>query len=215
MAPIAGLAHHCIDRWEPFLVEIVRGGERPFSPFENPGNRTTRAKSAPGAVPQAYISRDEAARSCGLAGKHLCSEEEWMNACRGQRHDGQRRAFPYGNDRRLGTCNDDRATNAALDDLARGDKSESDTESDSERLKNPCVNQQPHTVLRTGAKPACATPERVYDLVGNVHEWTSDGTMRGGFFGDTQKNGNGCAYATSAHDPSYWDYSVGFRCCSG
>jgi hypothetical protein len=30
---------------------------------------------------------------------------------------------------------------------------------------------------------------------------------------DTQINGEGCAYATTAHGFDYHDYSTGFRCC--
>ena len=53
------------------------------------------------------------------------------------------------------------------------------------------------------------------DMMGNLQEWTSApaGTLRGGYYGDTTLNGNGCLYATTAHDTTYWDYSTGFRCC--
>ena len=40
------------------------------------------------------------------------------------------------------------------------------------------------------------------------------GTFRGGFFVDTQLNGNGCLYVTTVHDTTYADYSTGFRCCA-
>jgi hypothetical protein len=53
-------------------------------------------------------------------------------------------------------------------------------------------------------------------MMGNLHEWTADpaGTFRGGFYVDTVRNGNGCLYATTAHNTSYRDYSTGFRCCA-
>jgi hypothetical protein len=52
--------------------------------------------------------------------------------------------------------------------------------------------------------------------MGNLHEWTADpnGTFRGGFYADTAINGEGCLYATTAHNRSHWDYSTGFRCCA-
>ena len=31
---------------------------------------------------------------------------------------------------------------------------------------------------------------------------------------DTEKNGPGCLYATTAHNTQHWDYSTGFRCCA-
>src|SRR3954447_9325666 len=54
----------CMDRWEAFLVE----GTGSFSPFENPEGHDVKAKSAPGAVPQAYISGVEAAAACANSG---------------------------------------------------------------------------------------------------------------------------------------------------
>jgi len=56
----------------------------------------------------------------------------------------------------------------------------------------------------------------VFDLAGNLDEWTADpsGTFRGGDYVDDTLNGNGCAYTTTAHDASYHDYSTGFRCCA-
>ena len=60
------------------------------------------------------------------------------------------------------------------------------------------------------------TAEGAFDMMGNLHEWTSapEGTFRGGFFVDTELNGEGCLYATTAHDVTHWDYSTGFRCCA-
>jgi hypothetical protein len=210
MAPIEGRPGRCIDRWEAFLVELAAdGSERSVSPYVNPDGRLLRAESAPQAVPQAYIDAAQAARACELAEKRLCTDDEWLAACRGSAG----RAFPYGATERLGTCNDHRTSNAALDDGPV-----SSTETQAERLQSPCVDQEPNTLMRAGSKPGCATPEGVYDLVGNLHEWTSSNAgataFRGGFFGDTEKNGQGCDYVTRTHDASYWDYSTGFRCCA-
>jgi hypothetical protein len=36
----------------------------------------------------------------------------------------------------------------------------------------------------------------------------------GGFYSTTDQHGAGCAYTTIAHEPSYHDYSTGFRCCA-
>jgi hypothetical protein len=68
----------------------------------------------------------------------------------------------------------------------------------------------------TGASPACAGAEAVYDMVGNLHEWTSDpnGTFRGGWYVDATINGPGCLYTTTAHALAHSDYTTGFRCCT-
>jgi hypothetical protein len=36
----------------------------------------------------------------------------------------------------------------------------------------------------------------------------------GGFFSTHEQLGPGCKYVTYAHEPSYHDYSTGFRCCA-
>ena len=72
----------------------------------------------------------------------------------------------------------------------------------------------------TGSYKHCRNAYGVYDMVGNLHEWTADvhdgtrGTFRGGYYQDTHLNGDGCSYRTVAHDVSYHDYSTGFRCCA-
>ena len=35
----------------------------------------------------------------------------------------------------------------------------------------------------------------------------------GGFYSTANQHGAGCYYTTIAHEPSYHDYSTGFRCC--
>ena len=79
----------------------------------------------------------------------------------------------------------------------------------------------PGGLAHTGAFKRCVSPDGVYDMVGNLHEWVDDGPdvnghgrFRGGCYGDAENNGHGCFYVTSAHEPTYHDYSTGFRCCS-
>jgi formylglycine-generating enzyme required for sulfatase activity len=79
----------------------------------------------------------------------------------------------------------------------------------------------PNGLAHTGSHPKCASPDGVFDLVGNLHEWVDEGPdanghgrFRGGWYGDAENNGPGCLYVTSAHEPTYHDYSTGFRCCA-
>jgi hypothetical protein len=53
----------------------------------------------------------------------------------------------------------------------------------------------------------------VYDLVGNVDEWIEDdqGVFVGGFY--ARPTSKGCAARISTHARSYYDYSLGTRCC--
>jgi formylglycine-generating enzyme required for sulfatase activity len=81
-------------------------------------------------------------------------------------------------------------------------------------MNNPLINAQPATVAVTGARPRCKSDDGIYDMVGNLHEWTADpaGTFQGGAY--SGKIALGCQYVTTAHGFSYHDYSTGFRCCT-
>jgi hypothetical protein len=204
MAPIPG-RRACVDRWEAYVVEMLDDGTaQTWSPFFNPGDTKIRARSAPGAIPQSYISQVGASAACAEAGKRLCTDTEWVAACRGS----NKTQFPYGNTEKPGACNDHRDQHPAIEYLESTDVFA--------KLEHPCINQVPDTVAPTGTKSECTTPEGVFDMVGNLHEWTADpnGTFRGGYYVEAKLNGRGCDYVTTRHDAIYWDYSIGFRCCA-
>ncbi len=203
----------CVDRWEASIVLFEGGRERPHSPYEPLDGVTApyRAVSRPGVVPHGYVSGTQATSACRASGKRLCTAGEWERACRGPRGT----QYPYGNERRAGTCNDDvRATHPVVEAARRLGVPAEQTWTTGMNLA--LVNQLPDGLAAAGARGSCETPEGVYDLVGNLHEWVADGegTFRGGFYMDTTQNGEGCAYQTTAHDFDYHDYSTGFRCCS-
>src|SRR5690606_3001589 len=60
-----------------------------------------KALSRRGVTPNGYVSGVVAERACRNADKRLCTEEEWVAACRGE----QDRQFPYGDEYRHGVCN--------------------------------------------------------------------------------------------------------------
>jgi formylglycine-generating enzyme required for sulfatase activity len=77
-------------------------------------------------------------------------------------------------------------------------------------------------VMASGGAPGCATPEGVYDLAGNLWEWTDPGQLgpdgsplidkRGG--GYYTVDGVPCAReAVGTHAPDF-DGTIGFRCCA-
>lgn len=204
MIPIAGV---CVDRVEAALVEVLPGGAtRPWSPYLNPGTTRVRAVAIPQAVPQGYITGDQAEAACVEAGKRLCTSAEWLRACQGP----QGWTYPYGNTRQPGVCHDARSPHPVVEYFG---SSEAWVWS---RLGDRCINQLPASLRPTGAQPGCVTAEGALDMMGNLHEWVSDasGTFRGGFYVDTYRNGNGCLYRTTAHNRQHWDYSTGFRCCA-
>jgi hypothetical protein len=186
----------CIDRFEASLEASRRSGIR----------RRATCRSRRRAIPQAYITGVQAAASCAAAGKRLCSDVEWLRACRGPTET----IYPYGNARLPGACNDARAQHPAVEYFGTSDPIVFSM------LDHPCLDQLPDSLDRAGANAACVTAEGVFDMMGNLHEWTADpaGTFRGGYFVDTKINGEGCLYRTTAHDTGHWDYSTGFRCCA-
>ena len=163
------------------------------------------APNQAGMPPFAMQTAKDATDFCTARGKRMCTEAEWVRACAGP----HRATYPYGGTtRRPGACND--AGRAPLTALANELPAEP-----WERMNDPRLNQVKGSVARTGSHPDCASPEGVYDLVGNLHEWVDDpeGTFLGGYYLDTTLNGPGCRYKTVAHGAIYHDYSTGFRCC--
>ena len=200
----------CVDRWEGSLVERSGGGA--WSPFMSVDGSESRfrAVSRPNAIPQGYISGEQAAQACRASGKRLCTAGEWESACRGP----ERTQFPYGEARRSGTCNDDiRAMHPVAEVVASLGLASQDLWRDA--MNNPLINQLPSSLLKTAERVECTNAYGVFDMVGNLHEWVDDpsGTFRGGFYMDTTHNGDGCSYQTTAHNFRYHDYSTGFRCC--
>jgi hypothetical protein len=201
----------CVDRWEAGLVEMMADGRMvpwpPFGPIED-GHRL-RATSAPHVMPQAYISGAQAGQACAAAGKRLCAPVEWRKACMGP----DDMAFGYGDARAEAHCNDSgRSPMLRLyPQVAVSWRLIGMTE-----MNDPQLNQLDATLARTGTFAECTNGYGVYDMVGNLHEWTDDanGTFQGGYYLDTHINGDGCMYRTVAHEFTYHDYSTGFRCCA-
>mgnify|MGYP001452704640 CR=1 FL=1 len=201
----------CIDKWEASVVELKDQKEVAHAPFEPVTNLKIKAVSRPSVKPQGYISKNEAEMACRAAKKRLCAGEEWQFACQGKKPT----TFPYGDERKSGYCNDSgRAPVMSLHpELGDG------VFSSHEALNDPRINQAPNTVAATGQFSKCKNAFGVFDMVGNLHEWTADvngsrGVLRGAYYQDTHQNGEGCKYKTVAHDVSYHDYSTGFRCCA-
>ena len=199
----------CIDKWEgSIVIRGADGAETPWSPYQSPpSDKTTVAKSAAGVVPQGYISARQAETACKNAGKRLCQPVEWRAACGGS----EGTAFPYGPTRVPGKCHDSGKSPMVTYHLATMNRGWGQ-----EELNDPRNNQLEGGLAKTGAYPDCVTDQGVFDMVGNLSEWTADpnGTFQGGLWLDTSQHGEGCAYRTISHEYGYHDYSTGFRCCA-
>ena len=166
-----------------------------------------RATSERGVTPNGYLNLERATRACKNAGKRLCTRDEWVLACRGERA----RKFPYGDEYVPGRCNVFREAHPAA--LLHGDASINHLDP---RLNLTQDRGRP-LLRRTGESPECRSEwgsDAVYDMVGNLDEWIDDpeGTFVGGFFSRATKEG--CDAAIQSHPAEYYDYSLGTRCCA-
>lgn len=165
-----------------------------------------RAVVKANAIPSAYLDGPSAARACANAGKRLCSEREWITACRGE----QGRPFPYGNHYIPGACNVMRRSHPAA--ILHGNASIGHLDP---RLNLTSDSEGP-LLRKTGASKRCLSRwgnDAIHDMVGNLDEWIADpaGTFMGGFY--ARQTNKGCASRIASHAYKYFDYSLGTRCC--
>jgi hypothetical protein len=208
MALVSG---YCMDRYEAYVVELdANDRETPHSPYAPVDGLRVRAKVAEGVLPQGYISQVQAQNACQNAGKRLCTAPEFSLACRGP---DPKARYPYGGTQhQAGKCNEGKgsAVSVVFGQAANYGNAQ---------LNDPRLNQWSGGLAKTGRFAASESPFGVFDLVGNLHEWSAEigpnghGYFRGGFYGDAEANGSGCDYVTKAHASNYHDYSTGFRCC--
>jgi formylglycine-generating enzyme required for sulfatase activity len=237
-----GKRPYCIDRWEAMLVDKSTGTRlSPYYPvdrklaaklesewnekrssmgsteaqmipvpplpaWQKAHDADPMAVSKPGEVPNGYMSGKVAKVACENAGKRLCDPDEWVRACRGTKD----RQYPYGDSYQQGTCNVFRASHPAAilhDNASIGHLDP--------RL-NLVSDKDGPLLRRTGQTKSCPSvwgDEALWDMVGNLDEWVDDpdGMFLGGFFARSKRDG--CASVVKAHPNSYFDYSLGVRCC--
>lgn len=157
-----------------------------------------------GESPEVYASWHEAKDKCAARGKRLCRRSEWTLACEGP----NRVPFPWGFKRQPSPCNIDRKpVPFELDTLENEDTRREEIE----RL---------YQAYPSGARERCQSHYGVFDMTGNVDEWTDNtadnpdtkfpSTLNGGWWGPVR---NTCRLTTKSHAPSFRFYQIGFRCC--
>jgi hypothetical protein len=157
-----------------------------------------------GAFPVIAVTWHEAGALCEARGARLCTEDEWTFACEGE----DARPYPIGYTRDSKACVIDRPWRL-LDErlLASRESAVAIAEID-------YVWQGE----ASGAHPACRSPFGVYDLTGNVDEWTRSvsregypSIFKGGYWGPVRAR---CRASTRAHNEDFYFYQEGFRCCA-
>ena len=171
---------------------------RPDAASGEQGSLSTRACSRPNVLPWTNLTAVQAAAACTAAGGRLCSETEWLRACRSTSNTC---AYAYSASGACGaystsTCN-------AID---------YDADTGTSGVQN--------DVLPTGALASCGATwgsSRVFDLSGNVREFTAPRSagvnpLRGGAYTNVGF-GTRCDFNFSVADDAFQFPNVGFRCC--
>ncbi len=143
------------------------------------------------ALPLHFQSWTSAKALCEKDGARLCLASEWVFACEGE----EMRPYPYGSDRDSNVCNAD--IDHGLGKIGR--------------LTD---HRAP-----AAAHPSCKSPFGVYDMTGNVDEWTSiDGAPAGTrevMHGSWWMPGrNNCRSYQAGHGAYYAGAETGARCCA-
>ena len=172
---------------------VGQPGNKDQGPSFPDGSTTGHPVSAAGQEPTKAISWYQAYGACAAAGWHLCTSAEWEDACAG----------PLGTERREYPTPDG---TLSLQQCVIGDMKV--------HLKLP--------LSTTGSRPECRTPEGVFDLAGNLWEWTDPGLRDEAGLPRIDKRGAAhysaesqpCTYdSVGSHAPSF-DGTIGFRCCA-
>jgi sulfatase modifying factor 1 len=137
------------------------------------------------------VNFDGAEQYCAFAAARLCSQEEWLGACRGP----EGRDFPYGGDFNREACN----------------VGSSETPAQGRERGTSVVGS---ITTCEGGLPG------LFDMAGNVNEWVADcsGTyckFRGGAWlsNEPTERFAGCAGVCSGNQKTLRSAQVGFRCC--
>lgn len=191
------------------LVHITRGApaldfyiyqfeaSRPGATDVLKGAYDHRACSQSGVLPWGSVTRDEAITACTAAGLRLCTQPEWDAVCYGTVAPNPGDDYPYGEPFDATACNgkDANPTCAVGDDCP----------------------------VPTGSLATCDSPEGIFDLSGNLKEWTEDPEPdppamalgyrpRGGSF-DNIAEGMSCDFDFTVLPTNFRHDNLGFRCC--
>jgi formylglycine-generating enzyme required for sulfatase activity len=187
------------------------------------------APNVAGALPLVMFTFDEAAAWCAARGKRLCFDDEWTTSCEGPAGT----SYPYGDLHVPGVCNDeetwlpydqsklngwpwsvskpDITSLAELLDAARAVSASGKIAADHV--------QELYQGEASGSNLGCVGPDGVFDLCGNVEEWTRrrdggdgpdfSGALKGRYWAESRT----CQQAVKSHGNGFRFYEIGFRCC--
>ncbi len=187
------------------------------------------APNVAGALPLVMYTFDESSSWCEARGKRLCFDDEWTRACAGIAGS----SYPYGDVNVPGICNDDKIwkvyDQAKLDGWPWSLPAASIETLDALLEAARAVGAQGTIAADhveelyqgegSGLGSGCAGLDEVFDLTGNVEEWTRrrdggsgaqfSGSLKGRYWAEPRT----CQSAVETHGNGFRFYEIGFRCC--
>ncbi len=149
-----------------------------------------QVRSVAGVLPSKGVSWYQARTACLSVGMRLCTSSQWEDACDGQPGSGGR------------THSIPQAGLSQHCNVGMG------------------AGDPQGKLHATGRNPGCRTPEGVYDLDGNLWEWTDPEKQDANGLPIIDKRGSGFYSARSrrcdepsGHHPPSFEGTIGFRCC--
>lgn len=184
------------DKWHEISAKLpTRDMHFCIDRFEYPNRK--------GEYPYVLMDWHEAGAVCKAQGKRLCSEDEWTFACEGE----EALPYPYGYVRDVDACITDKPWRPFQGSWAAFGRGSEPTKRELDRLWQG---------LPSGAQPKCRSPFGVYDMTGNIDEWTRStkpgrqSILKGGYWGPVRTR---CRPTTRAHGETHVFYQEGVRCC--
>ncbi len=155
-----------------------------------------KAVSLPDVEP-ALASWTESDAACQKAGKRLCTEEEWTAACTGT---------PPIDENKNGQFADD---NVEGNMYPYGSFYEVGVCRDQE-------DKYKGKAGKTGSLEKCRTPSGIFDLAGNIGEWTGTTKETAGLMGGHNSSGEraACNQRSASFGIGNRNMTTGFRCCA-
>ncbi len=186
------------------------------------------APGVAGGLPFVMFTFNEADAWCVARGKRLCLDTEWTAMCEGP----DQTAYVYGDTRVPGVCNDDETWLSynqtllsqwpygvatpeveTLEELIQLVTDTSTAAAESAAHVMDLYQAEP-----SGSNEGCTNVNAIFDLTGNVEEWTRradggttdfHGNLKGRYWADTRT----CQNNITTHGDGFRFYEIGFRCC--